>query len=107
VNSKASIKQKLIAACLLAVFLLITGAKLFHSHGALGAANYSLGIEQIEKSSDCSICDYHFTKDADFSVIKFAPESIHFISYIHICYESRITSSIGLSYADRGPPALS
>ena len=105
-NPKATIKRKLIAACLLVVFLVITVVKLFHSHEASGAVNYSLDIQQIEKSSECSICDYHFTKDTDYSVVAFAPKSPEFISVTQICYESRITSSIGLSYADRGPPAL-
>ena len=91
---------------MLAVFLVITVVKLFHSHEALGAVNYSSGIEQVEKSSDCSICDYHFTKDSDYTVVEFATKTPEFISFIQICYESRITSSIGLSYADRGPPAL-
>jgi hypothetical protein len=106
VNPKTTIKQKLIAACLLAVFLVITVVKLLHSHEALGGSHYSLGIEQIEKNSDCSICDYHFTKDTDYSVVVFATKSPEFISVTSICYESRITSSIGFSYADRGPPAF-
>jgi hypothetical protein len=106
VNPKTTIKQKLIAACLLAVFLVITVVKLFHSHEALDAVQFSSGIEQVEQSSDCSICDYHFTKDTDYSVVAFVSKSPELISLIQICYESRITSSIGLSYTDRGPPAL-
>jgi hypothetical protein len=106
VRPKATIKRQLISASLLAVFLVITCVKLFHSHGALGETNYSMDIEHIEKNTDCSICDYHFTKDTDDSVETFASNNPEFICFTSICYESRITSSIGLSYADRGPPAL-
>ena len=87
------------------VFLFIHLAKAVHTHEHTAKA---FSVEQtVQKSSDCPICDYHITKDADCQTILFSPGSdILSICYDCVAYKSRITTSVGLSYSDRGPPVL-
>ncbi|HYE56199.1 MAG TPA: hypothetical protein VD996_15225 [Chitinophagaceae bacterium] len=98
--------RQLIAACLLAVFLFITLIKLFHSHETY-PASVSASVEQVEKKADCAICDYHFTKDTDHQILSFYGTAQQPATIFCISYTSRTASSVGLSYSDRGPPALS
>lgn len=105
-KNKSTIQRQLLAACLLAVFLLITAGKLFHTHGAAGPIADASYTGQVAKNSDCPVCDYHFTKDAGHLSDAFAPATPFAFSSRTIAYESRTVSSIGLSYSDRGPPAL-
>lgn len=105
-KNKSTIQKQVLAACLLAVFLLITGAKLFHTHGAAGHTADSSYTEQVAKGGDCQVCDYHFSKDTDHLRDVFTPAKPLALSSKDISYESRTASSIGLSYSDRGPPAL-
>jgi hypothetical protein len=107
VNRKTTIKKQLISGCLLAVFLFISIVKISHTHETIDATNFPNTIEHVETSSSCSICDYHFTKDADFEVPIFILAKPQTFLVTYTSYQSRITSSIGLNYADRGPPALS
>jgi hypothetical protein len=102
---KTTIKQKLIAGCLLALFLFITISKLLHSHDALSDAQVS-GIEKVEAKSACPVCDYHLAKDVAFETTTFPLEKLQAPSSHFIFYQTRGSSSIGLSYADRGPPSL-
>jgi hypothetical protein len=105
VNKNVNIKRQLIAAGLLVVFLFITLTKIIHSHETNFTSESSSHVEQVVKSSHCSICDYHFTKDTDFQSTTFVLQKVEASCVSPVFYQSRITSSIGLSYSDRGPPA--
>lgn len=104
-NRPATITHRLLAACLLAVFCWITGVKLFHTHHP---DRFVLipGGEQLEQDPGCVICDYHIAQDAD------ATQALQ--PALHQCwfqqesalYRGHFTSSIGLAYSDRGPPAI-
>jgi len=106
VNKNATIKRQLIAACLLLVFLFITGVKLFHSHEAISIADTSSGLEQVEKATDCSICDYQLAKDMhhfdSFPLIK----KIEFSPSSYSLHNTPFVTSIGSTSSGRGPPAL-
>lgn len=93
------------AFLLLMVFLFIHVAKAVHRHeGTTTGFSFEL---KVQKSSDCAICDYHLTKDADLHSATIAPaQNFCSAGCTIISYQSRLTSSIGLSYSDRGPPAL-
>jgi hypothetical protein len=106
VKNRATIKQQLISGCLLVVFLLITSIKFFHSHESSAAENYPYAIAQLEKLSECSICDYQLTKDSDLTtellqVNKIIP-SVSSYSF----YNTTFVTSIGSTSSGRGPPAL-
>jgi len=100
-----TIKRQLIAGCLLLVFSFIIAAKLFHSHETITTTNVSSHIEGVEKSSDCAVCDFHFSKDADAAYQYVFEPVLPFNSTFLVSFQSEDASSIGLSYADRGPPA--
>jgi hypothetical protein len=105
VKRKKTIIKKLLAFSGLVLFLFIHVAKAVHKHDKNGV-KFSSGTK-VHLSTDCPICDYHITKDADLPTEDLLPEKeTHFTCY-HNTYFSRLTSSIGLSYADRGPPAQS
>lgn len=105
VNSKKTIQQQLLAVCLLTVFLFITMIKLVHSHESLSFSKFSSYLEQGEKSTDCSICDFHLAKDAEIPNLGFVPEKTEISNDSPVFYQNRKTSSIGLNYSDRGPPS--
>ncbi len=87
------------------VFLFIHVAKAVHKHADV-ATGFAFGLK-VEKTNDCPICDYHITKDADWHTVVCSPAPLVLTTYTHIiAYQSRITSSIGCSYTDRGPPVL-
>jgi hypothetical protein len=96
----------MLAGCLLAVFSFISLLKLFHSHDNASTSCIYTHVHQAEKAVNCSVCDYHFAKDAEhvFSAHA-APGEQAPLVYL-ISYQSRAASSIGLGYADRGPPAI-
>lgn len=87
------------------VFLFIHVAKAIHKHERPGIT-FSFQLK-VQKSSDCPICDYHIAKDGDLPVVLFSPaQNMLPGCYQIIPYQSQLISSIGLSYADRGPPVL-
>ena len=93
------------AFSLLMAFLFIHVAKAVHRHENTALA-FSFDLK-VQKSSDCAICDYHITKDADLPLVSFSSTQHTLPAYYTVnAYQSRLTSSIGLSYTDRGPPAV-
>lgn len=89
---------------LLSIFLSIHVVKAMHTHTVASATNLSLEEVHVEKMTDCNICDYHLSKEAmvaSFHVHnKRTLPCNNFIPF----YKTHTPSSIGLSYADRGPP---
>jgi hypothetical protein len=105
VKRNYTILQKLLAFLLLMVFLFIHVAKAVHRHEPT-TTGFSFELK-VQKSSDCAICDYHLAKDADLHTATIEPTQNVLSAYCNmVAYQSRLTSSIGLSYSDRGPPAL-
>jgi hypothetical protein len=105
VKRNNTILQKLLAFLLLMVFLFIHVAKAVHRHER-AATGFSFELK-VQKSGDCAVCDYHLTKDADLQTANIeSAQDVLSASCNIVCYQSRLTSSIGLSYSDRGPPAL-
>jgi hypothetical protein len=106
VKNKSTIKHQILAAGLLAVFLLITAARLFHTHGSTSRLADSSYSAHVHNNTDCPVCDYHFAKDTD----QPAPAVMQAKQWAVVTpvasYTSKATSSIGLSYSDRGPPAV-
>jgi hypothetical protein len=106
VRGKSTIKHQILAAGLLAVFLLITGAKLFHTHGSLNHLADSSYNAYADSNVECPVCDYQFAKDTDHSAPAIMQAKQWAVSEAVTFYTNRTTSSIGLSYTDRGPPAV-
>jgi hypothetical protein len=103
---KRTIIRCLTALLLLVVFLAVHIGKALHTHNVVIATEkVSTEAKHTIAAPDCSICDYHLAKDSaiDFSIVAVATVQepvLHIMSY-----QSRHTASIGLSYADRGPPS--
>lgn len=108
VKGRYTIQSKRIAALLLMViFIVIQIGKTLHthSHSTQLFPNHAAG--EVKQSGDCQICDFHLTKDCD-------GESAIIEAYVMkafptLCsyFLSFLTASIGLIYADRGPPTQS
>jgi len=108
--------HKCISAMLLVVLLLIHSIKLLHTHpGNNSFVNHNCSGNCFEKSdnsdltrssSDCSICNYQLTKDADAFVCPafFNPvtEQINFNTSLIFSYKPSHPSSL----ENRGPPAF-
>jgi hypothetical protein len=108
VNGRSTIlKGKLAALFLLVVFLFIYVVKVFHHHEHTGTAQlFNKEAQQIVKSNHCSICDYHLAKDSPGEIPILDLTLPQQQSFYFDFYQSRTTSSIGLNFSDRGPPAL-
>lgn len=100
-------KSRWIAVFLMAVFVFIHVAKVLHSHeNSAIACIESKAIAQVEKWNDCDICDFHFTKDSNHTVASYQLKLTQTFPIQHVLFQSRVSSSVGLSYSDRGPPAV-
>ena len=102
-----TILQYVTALLLLVVFLAVHVGKALHTHNAVETAiNISIETKHTINSPDCSTCDYQLTKDSDLDFYTITV-SIEQEPILHIItYQSRHTASIGLCYADRGPPSI-
>jgi hypothetical protein len=91
---------------MLALFLFIQGLKLGHTHDHDPSDNIKGEKELVSKNNHCEICDYHFS--AGFTIQNSQPISsvVQDIPFYFNFYQSASINSIGLSYSDRGPPAL-
>ena len=76
-----------------------------HTHTVASATNLSMDDERIEKMTDCNICDYHLSKDAVVTSLYVQSEHTIWANNYVLFYKTYTPTSIGLSYADRGPPA--
>lgn len=105
-NKIVTIQKQVLALLLLGVFLFIHIGKSMHTHEISVLAEKSFPTEQVSKSNDCPVCDFHFTKDAEHEVKTNELSQPLPVAIQHTAFQSRHTASIGLSYSDRGPPAL-
>jgi hypothetical protein len=99
-------KKQIAALFLLGLFLLIQGAKLLHTHEHDPFHDRKDKRELVSKTKHCDICDYHFAaaaitdaSDAHSCAAFGLPSFFNF-------YNSVSITSTGLSYTDRGPPAV-
>ncbi|HYH13962.1 MAG TPA: hypothetical protein VD794_02000 [Flavisolibacter sp.] len=99
--------RSLTALLLLGIFLTIHVTKALHKHPSSLLTQVAGATEKVEASSDCAVCDYHFTKDCcnNVATIELFNETLY--QPVVLFYKSPLVSSIGLHYSDRGPPALS
>jgi hypothetical protein len=106
VLKKASyISKQVIAFLLLGIFVSIHAVKMLHTHTDTEAAQLQFDGDLIEKKGGCNICDYHLTKDAVTVASSFDLAQLHHANVSSSFYKRHPFSSIGLYYADRGPPA--
>jgi hypothetical protein len=97
--------QKLSAILLVAIFSFTYCIKAFHSHD--NDLQFSGTGHQIEKSNECPVCEFQPVKDSDHAMAEITLLNPKAQCDAFPFYQSNFTSSIGLSYSDRGPPALS
>ncbi len=104
--NKTGFKIKVIASFLAAVFLVVFVARGFHHHDLKSPHDVFASKGQGGKSDDCSICNYHITKDIDFPSTEFNFGIIPSFSQPVFFYLNRSVSSPAIIYADRGPPSV-
>jgi hypothetical protein len=104
VNSKNTIARKAGALLLLLLFLFVHGVKLGHTHDG-GRNRADAGTTHIQKTVDCSICDYHIAKDGDNPSTSFDPPLNEAPQLFFLAPCPAPFTSIGLAHSDRGPPA--
>jgi hypothetical protein len=106
-NRKTIWIEKLIAGFFLAVFLLVHAGKATHQHDTLLFSTKEISASSaVAQATDCSICDYHLTKDnyhfTGFPQVQNTEPSPFSSSFYHT---PRVTS-IGSASSGRGPPVL-
>jgi len=102
---KESILKQFIAGCLLLVFVSIHWSKLLHVHDHDKLLNkHSTCSTVLEKKASCAVCEYHLiTEECINGDIVPKPAVAYYTP--SFCFRSvQTVSSVGLSYADRGPP---
>ncbi|HEX2536512.1 MAG TPA: hypothetical protein VHK69_22370 [Chitinophagaceae bacterium] len=104
-NRKRTIQKRLTAMLLVVLFLFIHVGKVLHRHETGARSHAYPAAAQWEKGGDCAVCDYHFTKDADLALSLPPLPAPQYSSTFLIHYQKASVASIGLPYADRGPPA--
>jgi hypothetical protein len=97
----------MIAGFFLGLFLFIHAFKISHQHDSIQPPTKQiLNSPVFSQTGDCSICDYHFTKDSfhvtEFPLIKKTGPA----EPSNNSFTSLFISSIGFTSFDRGPPAL-
>lgn len=106
-KSPRHIIRSIAAVMLLGIFISIHVVKAFHTHQPITTSAKSQdAAEHVKASTDCTVCDYHFTKDGFSEIASIESIVNHFYVSTYPFYQSHISSSIGLHYSDRGPPAL-
>lgn len=80
--------------------------KTIHHHDCYKTYLLSENSDQVSSNEDCPICDFHFTKDIEILTTAFSPIENFTVTHFLSFYQSIKTSSIGLNYSDRGPPAF-
>ena len=101
-----TISKQVIAFLLLGIFISIHAVKMLHTHNNAVASHLSFDGDMVEKKGDCNICDYHLTKDAAVVINHFELQPLHYVKVSKPFYKPHPFTSIGLYYADRGPPAV-
>ena len=97
---------KLLAGCLLALFLFIQVVKALHHHDIKQTfAKEIPSGKHVEAKTECAICDYYFAKDANAKTASIQLESPVILSPFYTDCLSKKLTSIGLSSTDRGPPS--
>ena len=106
-NGKKTIRKRSIYAAFgLALFLFVHAGKCLHVHEKTVAASLKTeGVVLTEKGADCSFCDFHFARDSDAPPVIAGLNRSTLYPETFLLFKSRITSSVGLSFSDRGPPA--
>jgi queuine/archaeosine tRNA-ribosyltransferase len=108
VNGRYTIQSKRIAALLLMViFVFIQVGKTLHTHSYSYQCFPYNAAQEIKQSADCQICDFHFSKDCDGERAFIEADVIKEFPILCSYFQSFLTASIGLIYADRGPPTQS
>lgn len=80
--------------------------KALHQHSHTAKPHPYIAGQELKAVSYCAVCDFHFSKDYDHDAITCAVPAIR-VYALYIChFRSFLTASIGLVYADRGPPVL-
>lgn len=106
-KSPRHILRLVTAVFLLGIFISIHVAKALHTHSIVSTVSKLADeTEKVQASSHCATCDYHFTKDSYSETATITLITPQLYSPVSLFYKSYISSSIGLHYSDRGPPAL-
>jgi hypothetical protein len=100
--------NSLTAGFFLALFLFIHGAIASHQHDSVkSVCKRMVAATEVSQESDCSICDYHFSKDGyhfnNFPQVQKIQEALYAYSF----YNTPFITSIGSTSSGRGPPAFS
>lgn len=106
VKRASVIWPQVIAFLLLAVFTTIQSAKVMHTHAATVTTHVSFDGDTVDKTGDCSICDYQLSKNAALPTIYFDIQKPECYPVSFPLYQYSAITSIGLHFSDRGPPAL-
>jgi hypothetical protein len=104
-TSRAIQARQFAAALLLLVFVFIHLGKALHIHRHSVQQYRTEAAQEFKVANDCAVCDFHFSKDGDPVPVAITFAAPVGFSNFTCCYQSFNTASIGLVYADRGPPA--
>ncbi|WP_207515278.1 hypothetical protein [Longitalea luteola] len=107
VKDMTIIKKQFIAGLLAALLLMVTGVKFFHTCSEEDEVKIASQLDKLSNHTECAICEFHFTQDVDLTITAPSIDPISFSIHKAFTYSpNNFTSSIGLSFSDRGPPAL-
>jgi hypothetical protein len=106
IRKTSLLTKKFPAAFLLMVLLAIHVAKLVHTHEPIDHIDCNTQQIQIAQDNDCPVCEYQFTKDADFSFSRNNQETVVNFSSFSPHNTASPVISFCLGFEGRGPPSI-
>jgi len=100
------IYRKIIAALLLALFVLIYVEKVLHTHDRTTVITQQKGVSVSATNPGCAICDFAIAKDAALPSPFITDVPIEIVFTKHIVSFSFFYHASVASTTDRGPPAV-
>lgn len=96
--------DKIAALGFFTLLLMVSGIKAFHSHRSF-SKNYEQGVS-VSTAKYCSICEFHFAKDADCFIAAIESPGNAGVECVRILPTSGVPSQPLQSLCLRGPPNM-
>ena len=97
--------KRLMASLLIILFVFIHVVKAYHSHETAATLSHSSSNEFTKAKVDCAICKYHFVQDGALLFCQPIVATPAPLIAVYFNFSARLTTSVGLLSANKGPPS--
>ncbi|MEO6136020.1 MAG: hypothetical protein ABIP35_12755 [Ginsengibacter sp.] len=97
--------KRITASLLIGLFVFIHVVKAYHNHEAVVTHTHSSSNEFMKVKADCDICKYHFVQNGALLFCQPIVASPSSLGNVYFTSSARISTSVGLLSANKGPPS--